>query len=161
MKTIEITDEMHAALMAISEEMNSQDHRYTRMPYMFQVMSTTRDLCVEGSGEEVWIDDEGVEIGSEEELIKHIAEISNEEYEGRDEEAIDYAENTGYRLLNLQDGKQYQNFFFTESACREHIRKNNYHYSEPKDYLTGAFRNPELELVQKFLCELSGGKLHE
>lgn len=158
MKTITVTDEMYDSLMNISIEMNSQDHRFTRMPYMFQVMDETREVCIEGAGDKVWIDDEGNEIGCEDDLVSYVEEITDEPHDIH--KAIEFAEEHGYIRVNLQDGKRYQNFFFTEKACKDHIERNEYHYNNPKDYLNAAFRNPELEVVQKFLCELSGGKIH-
>jgi len=55
----------------------------------------------------------------------------------------------------------FSNAFFTEDTCKKHIEGNKHHYENATDFLSFAFRNPELELVQQFLCEISGGKIHK
>jgi hypothetical protein len=40
-------------------------------------------------------------------------------------------------------------------ACKKHIECNSHHYNEPVDYLSYASRNPELEMVQKFIMGLT------
>ena len=81
MKTIKISDEMYAQLMELSKEINTQNHRHTQMPYIFQIESGNR------------------------------------------------------RWPKLE------NAFFTAKACKEHIKKNSYHYTKPTDFLTSAIRN--------------------
>ena len=49
--------------------------------------------------------------------------------------------------------------FFTEQAAQEHINENSYHYNNPRVYGIGAWRNPELQAVQKLLIGLSGQPL--
>ncbi len=51
--------------------------------------------------------------------------------------------------------KIYHNAFLTKKACREHIEENSQHYTKPVDFLMYAVRNPELEQVIEFLCELT------
>lgn len=53
-----------------------------------------------------------------------------------------------------------ENCFLTEKACKEHIESNHYHYTDPKDYLNHAWRNPEMELISKFLCGLVGKEIY-
>jgi len=45
---------------------------------------------------------------------------------------------------------------FTEKTYKEHM---GHHYVNPVDFLNYAFQNPKLELVFRFLCELTGGQL--
>lgn len=49
--------------------------------------------------------------------------------------------------------------FFTAKACQEHIDANHYHYSNPKVYGVGAWRNPELQAVQQHLLALAGKEI--
>ena len=44
--------------------------------------------------------------------------------------------------------------FFTAKACDEHIRVNHYHYRNPKSYGISAWRNEEMQEVQKILSIL-------
>jgi hypothetical protein len=170
MKTIEVSDEMYDFLMETSKELNSQDHRGTRMPYFFQVQ-TEETICVpEGCGTIAWHMDGGL-IETDEEIKDSIFEykewdidsdIHEEMYQDMDEwERNEIMEEMGYDKIYQDKEKVYRNAFLTERACREHIRLNDYHYNNPKDYLSYAFRNPELEMVFKFLCELTGGEIHK
>ena len=49
----------------------------------------------------------------------------------------------------------YKNFFLTQKACEDHIKLNHHHYTDAQPYLFHAWRNPEMEIVQQFLCELT------
>ena len=129
MKTIEVSDEMYDDLMALSKEMLLQDNRSTAMPHIFQIQTTEEVAAYEGCGTTKWIGDEGEEV---------------------DEDAEDA------RSYQVTTEQRYQNTFFTAKACDEHIRLNHYHYKSPVCYLNHAWRNPEMDLVSKFLCELSG-----
>lgn len=184
MKTIEITDEMHNSLMELSKEMTAQDMRCTAMPHMFQIRTIEQVAAYPGQDDEIWVNGEGDELKNEieirefiqqyvyendksvihlddeqaKQLAKDIVEGMNE----RDlEEYLKEMHNDNWRKVNVTTDHKHQNTFFTAKACEEHIKANDYHYSEPKCYLNHAWRNPEMELVSKFLCELSGGKIHK
>ena len=78
MKTIEITDEMYNALMEISKELNTQNHRCTAMPYMIQLSEKKEVAAYEGCGETYWFGNEGEKLYTEDdenEVIKeHLQE---------------------------------------------------------------------------------------
>lgn len=180
MKTIEITDEMYSALMEISQGMNSQDHHGTRMPYIWQIETTEDIAAYEGCGISIWVDSEGVELRTDEEIKEHIInyicendedlfvldtksvlEKSESIFNEMDEDDIDaWLEGHDFRKVEVTTAHKYENAFFTLEACKLHIESNNYHYKKPRPYLNHAFRNPEMETISTFLCELSGGKLH-
>lgn len=165
MKTIEVSDEMYNSLVELSKELNTQDHRCTAMPYFFQVQTNEQIPVPEGCGTEAWHYD-GSMIETEEEIIDAIFEYKDEsmtkkqikELDDWEKEAI--LEKAGYNKVYYDYKHEYKNAFFTEKACKEHIQANKHHYNEPVDYLTHAFRNPEMEMVLQFLCELTNGKLH-
>lgn len=166
MKTIEVTDEMYDKLMELSNLMNTQNHRSTAMPYFFQIRTNERISVAEGCGTEAWCYDGSI-IESDEEVIDTIFEYLGEK-QSKDEikKLPDYRkdevmEQAGWRKIWYDHKHEYQNAFLTEKACKEHIRLNSYHYTEPADYLQHAFRNPELELVSEFICGLTGGKPHK
>jgi hypothetical protein len=164
MKIIEIEDEMYEFLMNLSKELNTQDHRGTRMPYFFQVQTTKQIAVPEGNGTEAWHYD-GSLIETDEEIQNVVMEI--EEFETIDEfnlledyEIEEILENNGWNKVWYDYDTELENAFLTSKACDEHIRVNRHNLKDPINYLSGSFRNPELETVLKFLCELSGGKLH-
>lgn len=167
MKKIEITDQMYASLMELSKEINSQDHRATRMPYFFQVQTNEEVAVPYGQGTQIWHYD-GSTIETEEEINEAIDDYRDDNLaihvpvEELDQQAKEMTlEEAGWQKGNRDYSKMYQNSFFTAKACKEHIARNKHHYREPVDFLSYAFRNPEMELVMKFLCELSGGELHK
>lgn len=166
MKTIEVSDEMYEKLIEMSNEMNNQSHRGTAMPCFFQIQTKEQVSVPEGCGTHAWHYD-GTTIESDEEIIDAIFEFKDEQVSK--EEIKDYPdykkselmEEAGWRSVYYDFNEVYQNAFFTEKACKEHIRLNSYHYHEPVDYLSYATRNPELELIQKFILGLTGNSLHK
>jgi hypothetical protein len=184
MKKIEVSDEMYQALMDLSKEMTSQDMRCTKMPHMFQVRTEKQVAAYPGQGDEMWVSDEGDKLNGEDEIREFIVEYIYENDESihhmDDTEAkveakmkvseMDYSDLENYLeeehpdnwcKVNVTTEHEYVNTFLTAKACEEHIKANDYHYKNPVCYLNHAWRNPEMELVSRFLCELSGGKLHE
>lgn len=163
MKTINVSDEMYNFLIDLSREINTQDHRSTAMPYFFQIKTKKEVACPDGCGNEKWFRDDHT-IESEEEINEEILEIKGESTDlgslnYRDKESI--LEDNGWVKIHYTFEKEYKNAFLTEKACKAHIKANDYHYNEPVDYLSFAFRNPELEMIFKFLCELTNGELHK
>jgi len=169
MKTIEVTDEMYNSLMELSKEMTSQDNLGTRMPHMFQIRTKKEVAAHEGCGEEIWVNDEGDELRTVEEIAEYVEQYlsdndNQEQFKEMDsDEILGFLQdelNEGWRKVWVNIEYEYKNTFLTSKACQEHIDANHYHYNEPIVYLNHAWRNPEQEIVSKFLCELSGGKLH-
>lgn len=170
MKTIEITDEMHDFLIELSKELNTQDHRATAMPYFFQIQTKEQVAVPDGCGTECYHSD-GSQIETEEEIRQAIYEYKDWTEHGKncdklylemaDWEKEEILEKAGWQKGNYDFKDHYENAFLTAKACKEHIRLNSYHYHKPVDYLSHAFRNPELEMVLKFICELTGGKVHK
>jgi hypothetical protein len=164
MKTIEVSDEMYEKLIALSNEMNNQDHRCTAMPYFFQVRETKRVYGVDpdyGSDGYMWVRDGAIE-NTKESMIQA---LENDEIEFDKENATKsylelLMEENGFNKGYYKNEEVYSNCFLTEKSCKEHIQANKYHYEEPVDYLSHAFRNPDMELISQFLCELTGGKIH-
>jgi len=160
MKTIEITDEMYNALMEISKELNTQNHRCTAMPYMIQLSQKKEVAAYEGCGETYWFGNEGERLDTEDDENEVIKEHLQDKY-GTDEsfeELEDYEkesilEDLEYRKLEVTQEDELSNFFFTEKGLRDYYGK------DVNTYMTGV-TNPELKTVMTFLCELSGGKLH-
>lgn len=166
MKKIEVSEEMFDFLTNISKELNSQDHRGTAMPYFFQIQTKRQIAVPEGNGIEAWFYD-GAMIETDEEIEKAVNEYkewdkeTSEFNELEDYEIEDILEKAGYRKVNYDYERVLENAFLTSKACDEHIKKNSHNLSSPVNYLSHAHRNPEMEMIQKFLVELTGGKLHK
>jgi len=165
MKTIEVTDEMHEFLMNLSNELNTQNHRCTRMPYFFQVQTKERIAVPDGCGTEAWYCD-GSLIETKDEIEEQVNELkgwdeSTTEFNFlEDYEIEEILEEADWCKVNYDYRDNLENCFLTSKACDEHIRVNGHNLNSPVNYLSGSFRNPELEKVMQFLCELTGGSLH-
>lgn len=175
MKTIEVSDEMHEFLMNLSKELNSQDHRATRMPYIFQIQEKKEMPAHSGCGEEMMYNSKDeCDVRTLAEKIEWLCEDLNENeihFYGKEEIKAHFEDmqeydidslltDKGFEKFNVQEIDVYSNAFLTSKACDEHIRCNKHNLNNPVNYLSGSFRNPELETLMSFLCELSGGKLH-
>lgn len=164
MKIIEVSDEMYEKLVVLSNEINNQDNRCTAMPYFFQVMENKKIYGVDGDYDTdgfLWVKD-GTTENKRDSMIEA---LENDEVEF-DKENISQSdlenlmEENGYYKGFYRNQEVFSNAFLTEKSCKEHIEANKYHYENPVDYLSHAFRNPDMELIFKFLCELTGGKIH-
>lgn len=163
MKIIEVSDEIYEKLMELSKEINTQDNRSTVKPYFFQIQTQEKIYTPEGCGEECWYNDDR-EIETNEEIDDMIFEYKDEKItmdeikKLKDYEKEEILEEAGWIKVNYQYKEKYENAFLTEKSCKEHIRLNHYHYNDPVDYLSHAFRNPDLETIFKFLSELINKK---
>lgn len=170
MKNIQVSDEMYDFLMNLSNEINSQDHRSTRMPYFFQVQETLEILAAEGScGTEVWICDGDIALRTETDIKEAVFEYKEWDLENDDDlkkfDDLQFFEiesilEKNYKRAELTTTETYSNSFLTEKACKEHIRLNKHNYSSPIDYLSFAYRNPEMEKLFEFLCGLTNKQIH-
>jgi hypothetical protein len=157
MKTIEVSDELHEKLIALANEMTTQDPRCTRGPHLFQIRTIEKCAAYEGQGETIWIDPDGeggavdpVEFTNDHKEILEGVELVEFEELDLDEQM----EELGCYTVQETTLEKFQNCFFTAKACQDHIDRNHYHYNEPIVYLNHGWRNPEMELVQEFLCGL-------
>jgi ABC-type ATPase with predicted acetyltransferase domain len=168
MKNIEVTDEMYNFLIELSSEINTQDNRATAMPYFFQIQTKEEVAVPEDCGIEAWYCD-GSKIETEKEIIQVIYDYheGDRKYTKKFIKSMDSWEReeemkaAGWQPVNYDYKDKYENAFLTAKACKEHIRLNHYHYNQPVDYLSHAFRNPELEKVYEFLCGLTNKPMHK
>jgi hypothetical protein len=178
MKTIEVSEEMHAKLIELATEMTSQDPRGTRMPHMFQIRDWKKVYDAELNGDtRIFLDrSNGIEIETVEQLIDYLneSEIEFVEAEVREmwnnradyswqSDLCDWLEERVSDLVEYSYSlvPEYTNCFLTAKAAQAHLDKNYYHYHKNADvYLNHAWRNPEAELVSDFLCGLVGKPLH-
>lgn len=135
-------------LEQISREMREQDNRSTQYP-LFVVQSLKR---VEGENHSERLEDHENDMC---EVCTKNAELG--------EEVADYCEDCGSECFRSYD-LEYQNddqagVFFTEQACHEHIRLNDYHYTKPRSYVISAWRNPEMVAVMQSILKLTGEEI--
>ena len=168
MKTIQIPDEMYDHLIQLSTEMNTQDPRGTAGPHIFQIIVPDSELCVDGSEEfSIWLDD-----GSEEAFrtehddfltcaIEYIKEhFDEDDYEGTDIEDEGEVEafllDNDMTVLPARKTERMKGFFLTHESAKRHWEANKHHYPDVfSDYLDHCWRDPDMEVVQEFLCSLT------
>ena len=154
---------MYNDLIELAKEYTTQDNRATAMPYLFQIQETKEVAAYNGCGETYWFCDEGgkVEYDDEESVIIMLwgcktEKEAKEKYDELDDcEKDDIFEKNGYREFEVTTQQFYKNAFFTAKACKDHIQRNSYHYSQPTDYLNCSWRNPEMDLISNLLIHLS------
>jgi hypothetical protein len=174
MKNIEVTDEIYQDLIHLAKEMTTQDPRGTRMPHLFQIRDWKKVYDSNLNGEvQIFINQEEFEdIETLEGLISYLRdyEIEFDEDEirdlwenDRDFGLSDFVEENCPGLIKSSYSLEafYTNAFFTESEAKKHLERNYYHYHEKADvYLNHAWRNPEMEVISKFLCGLVGKEIY-
>lgn len=170
MKTIEIEDEMYDALMELSKEMTTQDMLGTQMPHLFQVRQMKEVPAYEGNGDRiVWLgyDRDVIDEDELQKLIKKEFKLKGSYKDVKlsgwqaDSETEEWLKENGYSSYDVSDEMEFSNSFFTAKACQSHIDLNHYHYTEPIVYLNSSWRNPEMEMVSEFLCNLTGKTNHK
>lgn len=169
-KTIEVSDEMYDFLIELSKEINTQNNRMTRMPYIFQVQEKKEIYVPYGCGHEVWIHNHNeLLLRNDDDIKDKIFDINEwnindtemqKKYDDIHECEIEgILIDNGFSKMHIDEECVYSNAFFTEKACKEHIESNRYNYRKPKDYLSAAYRNYEMEKIFEFLCGLTGGEM--
>jgi hypothetical protein len=168
-KSIEVTDEIYDFLINLSKEIKEQDNRATAAPYFFQVRETKEVPAHKGCGEEVLYSyDYDIELRTDEEKVEWIKE-NGEYFIGTiyEHEQTDVGmhistwdldtmlKEIGFSEFNVDIDYVYSNAFFTSKACDEHIQINKHNLHYPVNYLTHAYRNKEMEMMYKFLLNLT------
>jgi len=187
MAKIEIPDELYNKLIELSNELNNQDHRCTKMPYFIQIREPDEiwgmdseyahgyDWYMPG-GDGQTIDPDDDEALSEELYDKGLIRTEDEEdsslptleeylKQREDEDYLDresIVAELGYIRCYKKDVEKFSNCFFTTKAAKRYIEKNQHNLKDTADtYLFYADRNPEMEIIFQFLCGLTGKKLHQ
>ncbi|MFW5847294.1 MAG: hypothetical protein ACOCVF_00045 [bacterium] len=174
-KNIEVTDEMYEFLINLSREIKEQDNRATAMPYFFQVREIKEVAAHEGCGEERFYSSKyETELRTDDDKVEWIKEnidcFIGTMYE---EEAKDVGVHTStwdldtmlteldFNKFYVDTDYKYSNVFFTSKACDEHIRINKHNLKYPVNYLNHAYINEEMDMIFKFLLELTNNEVHE
>lgn len=139
-------------MIETSREMNIQNNRCADYP-LFVVMVDKEDWCNEAIAnkhkrkEET---DEDYLCDKCKDLYLDGDELP-EECDDCDDEAFDW-----YRIV--EDIDLNAGVFLTAKACQDHIDANSYHYTNPRVYGIGCWRNEEMGEVIKFMREISKEK---
>lgn len=82
------------------------------------------------------------------------------------DDLINFLESEGYdeySLVNYRDDEEIvpDTFFLTKRECKEHIKRNRYHYKNPICYAMTAWRSPQVERLYKILQETNWEQFKE
>ena len=175
---IEIPDELYNKLIELSNELNNQSHRATKMPYFIQIRETDEVWGMDSGYADSfeWVDEDGDTIDPDDEEVlcdklydRGLIRVEDEE-NGlstlseylEDNDIEDVLEELGYSKCYKKDIEKFSNCFFTTKAAKRYIENNQHNLAEGADtYLFYADRNPEMEIVFEFLCGLTGRKIHQ
>lgn len=154
-------------LKDLKQELNTQSNRMTANPRFYQIQHDVFIPSIDGDGNyfEAVVDGERLGIYTNDnkglEELKDILLLNYDEEDLEDIEEINSLnlEELDNKSLDLKcyvgDYKHvYDNAFLTEKACKQHIESNKHHYRNPMDYLSYAFRNPELNQLLEILSKI-------
>jgi hypothetical protein len=143
MKQINISEKTYEFLKNLAREIKTQNNRATAFPYFYQIRIEEKIYGLDSDYTDNFIylskEDSEIWFETKEEVFYYLKEEYPDLPSGVD------VEDFGFYRLGVRTVPKYENCFLTERAIRKHIKQNHYHYNNPTDYLSHAFRNPELE----------------
>lgn len=177
-------------LKELQHEMNTQDTHCQANPRFWVVMQIVRDYWIEDDINGICIYDtdssENVFEGELEDLtdwikkefnviekceynsgfLEIICEDGNEYYIDNITEIRDFLEEYDYgrySICNYRDRAEIvqDTMFLTYRECKEHIKRNSYHYNKPHPYAMTAWRSPQVERLYKILQETNWNELED
>jgi hypothetical protein len=154
MKTIKIEDEDYNFLQALVYKMTTQSNRATQYP-LFVVMEDYEQLVPDGFGKEVRREGDCLD-------SSYLCEKCKELYDNGDDlpEQCGDCDSEAFMTIDIQERPNLNpGVFFTSDACDEHIKNNNYHYTYPRSYGIGNWRNEEMVEVMQLLFKLTGNPI--
>lgn len=158
--TITLPRDLVDKLTALAQAYTTQDNCSTAFPIYFTVNDTVQLPAPEDGYDAtpLWLHDgESTGCTTLDELRDSLPNWVDEDELAKleamsDDELEDWLEDNDYRLVYQQPYERHQNVFLTTDACREHIQRNHYHYSnDARAYCQHAWRNPEMELISQLL----------
>lgn len=169
MKTIELSDEMYDKLISLATEMTSQNPRGTKMPHIFQIRDWKKTYDSGLNGDTFFWYDDYREIETLDEFKDYLEEHHTPIPENIEDiwscvynmDDFIKSNNIGLKVCSYSLEPVYHNHFLTAKAAEEHLKNNYYHYHKDADvYLNHAWRNPEMETISTFLCNLIGKEMY-
>lgn len=169
-----ITRDESEFLIALQKEMNTQDNLGQADPRYWVIKGSEKLYHVEDEEDGIELYDTdgcGTVADGLDEILEFIKEelfgdadinrldTADEIEEWLDERGYDEYKAIPYKIVP----KIYENtMFLTQKAAEEHLRANDYHYSEDAHtYAMTAWRSPEVERLWKILRTVEFGKILE
>lgn len=116
-------------------------------PTLFYIQERRRLTAADGCGDGVWYrhnDDGELTFYTDEELDTFL------------DENQDYCEDDFYEVEYQEIWETKELAFLTRESCQAHIDMNHYHYTKPRTYSRGVWRDPLMEGLFKALHTLYG-----
>ena len=141
---------------ALAIRLKTQDNRSTALPVFFLLQDVEEIRAFDSGDFVLFVDQYGDEWKGEDEddIINQILQVRLEDDEDVNSEDLED------EIRNEVEGKCYEmdrkfitkRVFLTEEAAQNHLKANNYHYSDKaRIYVEPCWRDPEMELVYKIL----------
>lgn len=144
MNRLFIPQDLLMSLVDIGKEMNVQDEAMTRLP-LWMVSDMVRRTSVIGGHD----GRERREFEATDMCHKcHLRYLDNKEL---DDDCEECDEELFWHYSEERETLDNAGCFFTMKACQAHIDQNSYHYRDPKPFAVSVWRNPEMEMVMRFL----------
>lgn len=156
MTTIEIQDDTYEFLKGFMKNINSQNNRDAKSPYIYTIRDIHRvygvedDSLVDGW---VWYNiNDGSVYDTDEKLLESLDNDDNLCIE-------DLATVNGYEYTPYSESRMITNIFFTEKSANEHLKQYHYHYNDPDIYVKSLVVNDEMIDVLYAIGEIVGDAL--
>ena len=173
-----LNDEQIKFIKDLSHEMNTQDTRCTAQPYALVLREEVTRLVPDGYGDILscyWNDEEYHEWDDFITDLKEYYEYGNKgfnDYVVKDELNAIFEMNSFYDLkdtfqadqieVNIQNVETNQeinesgvNFFLTEKAYHDHIKRNGHNLNKPDSYGIHLYRNKEMDNLIEIIHTLA------
>ena len=173
-----LTQKQQEFIVSLSREIKTQDNLATASPYVIVNTQKIEQIRPVGYADDYYllIDDE-TKIYTKEDLYEYMRDYDYwnleewcqdnlgelEDITGLDTEEVpeyeNFIQNNEIEVIHYEEveeiSKNNLNVFFTHKAFQEHIEANKHHYNQPKSWLKGLFRNPEMEGVLDVIHSLA------
>lgn len=158
-------------LKCLGEEMTMQDTDSQADPRFWVVTENKRDYGIADGYEDgiVCCGSDGATFDTVGELIEYLIEndyLSEGDYDGGAgmtfEDVLNDLDDSQFYVTNYRDMRDQiapNTMFLTKQECKEHIKRNHYHYKEPHTYAMTAWRSPQVEKLYDILKNMDWDSL--
>lgn len=155
----------------LSHEMKTQDNRCTAQPYGLILLQEDEEIRPEGYGNDIMARFDDESYYDFDELMEYVEEYygSDNEYvvEMKDEDISNFyemqtsyeAEKLDIEVFNIErvdvPRKMQSNFFMTEKAYHDYIRRDGHNLNKPKSFGIHLTRNSEMEKLYEIIHKIA------
>ena len=165
MTTIVLSDDTFEFISNLVSELDTQDGRGTREPYVYAIRDVERVYGIDDSEFDSsgwsWTDGEKY-FDTDDELIQYA--LDNEEpidFNFHEPTIDEVADILGFNAVAYKEMREIKNFFFSQKEADNHIEQNSHHFDDPDVRVIHLFRNEEVQTVLDSLIEIVEGEVED